>query len=69
MTIEDIRRAVERSGSATLMADAFRAALGIESPRRRPTYREIPLSEYQRRQERKQVREAMMQRYGALDRP
>lgn len=67
MTLHEIRQLVLDSRSDTLMAQRFREAFGIRSKQERKT-RTITDADYRRRRERREVMQAMSQRYGALDR-
>lgn len=70
MTLLEIFRIVRAHRSQTQIANAFRDCFGIRCDDE-VTYKalEILESDYESFLERQEVREAMMQRYGALDRP
>lgn len=67
MTLEQMRQQVLDNRSTTLMANAFRNAFGI-SPRHDERATTISRNEWKKRKQRREVMQAMAQRYGALDR-
>lgn len=67
MTLHEIRQLVLDSRSDTLVAQRFREAFGIRCKQERNA-KTITDADYRRRKERREVMQAMAQRYGALDR-